>query len=75
MLPRWCLLRLSPNGSIVTLDDGSIWEVPDTGDQSTVSGWADGDSTTVSEDPNGTGYIITDTDDQSSVSASYVGDE
>jgi S1-C subfamily serine protease len=63
------------DGSIVTLDDGSIWEVPNTGDQSTVSGWTDGDSITVSEDPNGTGYIITDTDDQSSVTASYIGSE
>ncbi len=69
------LAAISTDGSIITLEDGSVWEVPDPADQSTVSSWTDGDSITVSEDPNSTGYIVADTDDGSAVSANYIGDE
>ena len=64
----------SDDGSIVVLDDGSIWEVK-APDQSTSSGWADGSSVTVNEHPGGTNYTLVNTDDQSSVQADYIGDE
>jgi hypothetical protein len=65
----------SSDGSIIVLDDGSIWEVADPSDQLTAALWLDASSITVQEDSSSPPYTLVNTDDQSSVQASYVGDE
>jgi hypothetical protein len=60
------------DGSLVTLDDGSVWAINDAYDTPTVQGWTDSDAIVVRDNGDGT-YTIVDTDDQSSVTANYVG--
>jgi hypothetical protein len=63
----------SGDGSVVVLDDNSIWHVVGP-DQGTASAWTDGDAITVN-DSSGSGYELVNTDQQSSVHANYIGDE
>jgi hypothetical protein len=62
------------NGSIVVLDDGSIWAV-ESGDQSMAESWNDGASITVNEESAGGGYKLVNTDEHEIVHANYIGDE
>jgi endonuclease YncB( thermonuclease family) len=65
----------SDDGSIVVLDDGSIWSVA-SADQATTAAWTDGDSIVVNDSSSGIGsYQLVNTDTQEAVDASYVGDE
>jgi hypothetical protein len=64
----------SDDGSIVVLDDGSVWEV-NASDQATTGAWPDSSSITVNAMPSGTSYELVNTDDQSSVQANYIGNE
>jgi endonuclease YncB( thermonuclease family) len=65
----------SDDGSIVVLDDGSIWSIA-SADQATTAAWADGDSIVVNDSSSGVGsYQLVNTDTQEAVDASYVGDE
>ncbi len=63
----------SNDGSIVVLDDGSIWYVEPSA-QSISSNWTDAASITVN-DTSGSDYQLVNTDDQSTVQARYIGDE
>jgi hypothetical protein len=60
----------SDDGSIIVLDDGSIWIVASY-DQSTSSVWVDATSITV----NDSGDKLVNTDDQETVDANYIGQE
>jgi hypothetical protein len=62
----------SDDGSIIVLDDDSIWIVASY-DQSTSASWVDGTSITVN-DSGGTDQLV-DTDDQETVHANYIGQE
>jgi hypothetical protein len=64
----------SPDGAIIVLEDGSVWDVADT-DQATASTWTDAASIHVGEEESGGNYVLHNTDDESSVTASYVGDK
>jgi hypothetical protein len=61
---------ITDDGAVLTLDDGSVYSVPDSGDQSTVSGWSSGDSVSVSDAQDS----IFNTSSGESVSVTYVGD-
>jgi hypothetical protein len=60
------------DGSIMVLDDGSIWAVGP--DQATTAPWVDGTSITVN-DGSGASYDLVDTDDQEIAEANYIGQE
>jgi hypothetical protein len=68
------IAALGDDGSILTLDDGSVWAINDLGDQSTVTGWSDGDPITVADNSDGT-YTLANGNDNSTVSANYIGNE
>jgi hypothetical protein len=61
------------DGSIIVLDDGSIWEV-ESGDQSTASTWTDSSAITVNEGTAST-YELVNTDEHETVHANYIGSE
>ncbi len=63
----------SDDGSLLVLDDGSIWFVSP-GDQATSGPWVDQTSITVNEGSGGS-YELVDTDDQEIVEANYIGRE
>jgi hypothetical protein len=63
----------SDDGSVIVLDDGSIWFV-DPADQATSGPWVDATSITVSQSSDGS-YELVDTDDQERVAANYIGQE
>jgi hypothetical protein len=62
----------SDDGSIIVLDDGSIWIVAPY-DRSTSGPWVDGTSITVND--SGATDQLVDTDDQETVDANYIGQE
>jgi hypothetical protein len=63
----------SSDGSIIVLEDGSIWAV-DAGDQATAAPWTDATSITVNE-TEGSRYELVNTDEHEIVHANYIGDE
>jgi hypothetical protein len=64
------IAAIASDGSIIVLDDGSIWIVASY-DQPTSAVWLDGTSITVSS----SGDQLIDTDDQETVDAKYIGQE
>jgi hypothetical protein len=64
----------SSDGAILVLEDGSVWDVADA-DQATASVWTDASAIRVSQDESGGGYTLRNTDDNESVTASYIGDK
>jgi hypothetical protein len=64
----------SSDGSIVVLDDGSIWAVAP-GDQATSSVWIDPSSITVNESSQSPPYELVNSDSEDSVTANYIGTE
>jgi hypothetical protein len=67
------LAATGDDGSIVTLADGSVWAI-NASDQATISSWTDSDNIVVNDNSDGS-YQLVDTDDQSAVSANYIGAE
>jgi hypothetical protein len=63
----------SDDGSLLVLDDGSVWAVTDPSDQGTASQWQDGASIIVND--SSPGYLLVNTDDDETVHANYIGDE
>jgi hypothetical protein len=69
------LMSNSDDGTIVVLDDGSIWIVA-AGDTATSSVWVDATAITANEGSSAPqAYDLVNTDDQEAVAASYVGKE
>jgi hypothetical protein len=64
----------SSDGSVIVLEDGSIWEVS-ASDQPTAAIWNDDSSITVNETSSGSSYELVNTDDQATVQANYLGNE
>jgi hypothetical protein len=64
----------SDDGSLVVLDDGSVWDVS-SADQTIASSWSDGAPITVTDGSASAGYTLENTADQAPVSARYLGDE
>jgi hypothetical protein len=66
----------SSNGGIIVLEDGSVWDVADA-DQPTASVWTDATAIKVSEEESGGvgSYVLTNTDDNESVTASFIGNK
>lgn len=64
----------SSDGAILVLEDGSVWKVADA-DQSTASTWPDASAISVSEEESGSEYTLRNTDENESVTASYLGDK
>lgn len=64
----------SSDGSIIVLEDGSIWIVAPA-DQPTTANWTDSASITVNEDSTGPGYELVNTDTQETAGANYIGQE
>lgn len=69
----------APDGSIITLGDGSVWALGDPTDQETAVDWADGDNIIVTKKATpaspkgGPYYVLDDTDVRASVTATFVG--
>jgi hypothetical protein len=61
------------DGSIIVLDDHSIWAV-EAGDESKASIWNDAASITVNE-TGGSSYELVNTDEEETVHANYIGAE
>ncbi len=64
----------SADGSVVVLDDGSIWEVS-AADQSTAARWTHASFITVNEGSSTPGYALVNTDNNSVIEANYIGAE
>jgi hypothetical protein len=64
----------SDDGSVLVLDDGSIWEVSPS-DQATAATWTDAASITVNQGNAGPMYELVNTDEHESIQASYIGGE
>jgi hypothetical protein len=65
---------VSDDGSLIVLDDGSVWAVA-AADQSTTSTWTDSSAIDVRQGSAGPNYELINTDEQSSAEAGYVGDK
>lgn len=69
------LMSNSDDGTIVVLDDGSIWIVT-AADTATASVWLDPSSVTVNEGSSApAAYDLVNTDSQDAIQASYIGQE
>jgi hypothetical protein len=65
----------SSDGAILVLNDGSVWAV-DNADQATASVWTDSTAIHVGEESGGSGsYVLTNTDDHESVTATHIGEK
>jgi hypothetical protein len=64
----------SSDGSIIVLEDGSIWIVAPT-DQATTSLWLDTASITVNDGSSTPAYDLVNTDNQETATANYIGQE
>jgi len=62
------------DGSLLTLTDGSVWEVTNAFYQQADVEWADGDDVSVSKGPKHT-YTLDDTDIHSIIRATYIGQD
>jgi len=63
----------SPDGSLILLDDGSVWSIPPD-ERSRTSTWAEGASVSVEPGPHGR-YRLTNGASGSTVLATYVGEK